>query len=36
MYVSRNGFEFYVAVLEDWIKLERPQFVCWMSLFNII
>jgi Holliday junction resolvase len=28
MYVSRNGFEFYVAVLEDWIELERPQFVC--------
>jgi hypothetical protein len=27
MYVSRNGFEFYVAALEEWIKLEHPQFV---------
>jgi hypothetical protein len=27
LYVSRNGTEFYVALLEDWITLEQPKFV---------
>lgn len=27
LYISRDGNEFYVALLEDWIKLENPQFV---------
>jgi hypothetical protein len=27
IYVSRDGYEFYVALLEDWIKTENPKFV---------
>jgi Holliday junction resolvase len=27
VYISRDGNEFYVAMLEDWIKLENPKFV---------
>lgn len=25
--VSIDGFDFYVALLEDWIKFDQPQFV---------
>lgn len=27
MYVSRNGHEFYVALLEEWVSIENPKFV---------
>jgi len=27
LYVSRNGYEFYIALLEEWIKMETPKFV---------
>jgi hypothetical protein len=27
LYISRNGFEFYVTILEDWIVQEKPKFV---------
>jgi len=27
IFVSRDGFEFYVALLEDWLINEQPKFV---------
>lgn len=27
IFVSRDGYEFYVAMLEEWIALENPKFV---------
>lgn len=27
LYVSRDGHEFYVSILEDWIANEKPKFV---------
>lgn len=27
MYINRNGQEFYVSLLDQWIKLENPKFV---------
>lgn len=27
LYVNRDGYQFYVALLETWISLENPQFV---------
>lgn len=27
VYVSREGFEFYIAILEDWLEHEQPKFI---------
>lgn len=27
LYVSRNGIEFYVALLQEWISKEKPKFI---------
>lgn len=27
LYLSRNGYEFYISTLEDWINFEQPEFI---------
>jgi hypothetical protein len=27
LYVSRNGVEFYISLLDQWVNLENPKFV---------
>ena len=27
MFISRNPHEFYVSLLEDWVKIENPKFI---------
>lgn len=30
LFVSIEGYEFYVALLEDWLVHEQPEFVSWI------
>ena len=36
LYVSRDGYEFYIAQLEEWIKIENPKFVAWYFYSNTL
>lgn len=27
MYVNRDGYEFFIALLEDWLQHEQPKFI---------